>query len=141
MSLLLGRDDVKQRVVVTATGPFRGADVLAFLARQRDDGTWPYALLYDMRGMTGHPTLEDLRLFMKLHSEPDVEQRARGPLALVSTGATMYAMACMCAALGGTKREVEVFLDPDEADRWLAAKIGEPLSPVRQEPISAPYVR
>ena len=130
MPLLHERDDVKQRVVVTATGPFHGAEVLAFLARQRDDGTWTYALLYDTRGMTGHPTIEDLRLFMKLHAEADVEQRPRGPLALVSTGTTVYAMACMCAALGGTKREVEVFLHRDEAEKWLAAQVAEePLSP------------
>jgi hypothetical protein len=131
MPLLHERDDVKQRVVVTATGPFHGAEVLAFLAGQRGDGTWTYALLCDTRDMTGHPTIEDLRLFMKLHSENDVDQRPRGPLALVSTGMPIYAIACMCAALGGTKRQVEVFLDRDEADKWLAAAAGEPLGPAR----------
>lgn len=127
MPLLHERDDTKQRVVITATGPFHGDEVLNFLARQRDDGTWTYALLYDTRDMTGHPSIEDLRLFMKLHSEPDVELQPRGPLALVSTDATVYAMACMCAALGGTKRNVGVFRDPDDADKWLAAHTGEPL--------------
>lgn len=125
--LLHERDDVKRRVVVTATGPFHRAEVLDFLERQRGDGTWTYGLLFDTRDMTGQPTIEDLRLLMTLHPETDVEQPPRGPLALLSTDASLYAIACMCAALGGTKRKVEVFRDVNEADTWLAAQTRESL--------------
>jgi hypothetical protein len=54
------RDDVK-RVVVTVIGRFQGADVFALLDRQRDDGTWTNGLLYDTRGMSGYPTVNELR--------------------------------------------------------------------------------
>jgi hypothetical protein len=125
--LLLERDDVQRRVVVTATGPFPTADVFDFLARQRDDGTWTYGLLYDVRGMTGHPTIEDLRVIMTLHADSAAEQQPRGPLAFLSTDPSLYAIACIGAALGGTKRRVELFRDRDEADRWLLAQTRESL--------------
>jgi hypothetical protein len=127
VSLLHERDDVKRCVVVTATGPFHSADVIDFLARQRDDGTWTYGLLFDARGMTGHPTIEDLRRLMNLHAERDPEQRPRGPLALLSSDASLYAIASVCAALGGTKRKVEVFRECNEAEAWLAAQTRESL--------------
>jgi hypothetical protein len=128
MPLVYERDDVKRRVVVTATGPFHGADLFAFLARQRDDGTWTYGLLFDTCSMAGHPTIEDVRVLMKLHADTDAGQLQRGPLALLATGANVYGMASMCAALGGTKRRVQVFSDRDEAVRWLAVETGERLA-------------
>jgi hypothetical protein len=128
MSLEYERDDVKQRVVATENGPFQSADVFDFLQRQHDDGTWTYGLLFDSRGMTGHPTTEELRGFLTLERDTDSERQPRGPLALLSTDANLYATACMCAALGGTKRKVEVFRDRDEADAWLAAQTGEVFS-------------
>jgi hypothetical protein len=123
MPLVHERDDINRRVVVTVTGPYHAADVFAFLARQRDDGTWTYGLLYDARSMTGYPTIDDLRLFMKLHAGTDVERCPRGPLAVLSSDPNVYAMACMCAALGGTTRPVAVFRTLHEADSWLAAQI------------------
>jgi hypothetical protein len=119
---LYERDDIRRRVVVTVTGAFQGADVFELFARQRGDGTWAYGLLYDTRGMTGHPSVDDLRQFMRQDAEKLVEQRARGPLAILATDATIYAVACVYAALGGSKRQVQVFRDRDEADTWLAAQ-------------------
>jgi hypothetical protein len=122
MPYLYERDDVRRLVVVTVTGPFQGADVFDLFARQRGDGTWPYGLLYDTRGMTGYPSLNDLRQFMKQDAETHPDQRPRGPLAILATDATVYAVACVYAALGGSKRQVEVFRDRADADTWLAAK-------------------
>jgi hypothetical protein len=116
MPLVYERDDVKRRVVVTVTGPFHMAEVFAFLARQREDGTWTYGVLYDTCSMTGHPTIDDLRLIMKLHSDNDAAQGPRGPLALLSADDNVYAMACICASLGGTLRQVGVFGRRDEAE-------------------------
>jgi len=134
MPLLHRRDDVNRRVVVTATGPFCSADMVDFLEGQRDDGTWTYDVLYDTRGMSGHPTIEDLRMFIKLHAEADAEQSPRGPLALLWTDANLYAIACLCAALGGTQRTVDVFRDRDEAVTWLAAQTREPLNSTHLAP-------
>jgi hypothetical protein len=124
MPLVYERDDVRRRVVATEKGLFRSADVFDLLERQRVDGTWTYGLLFDTLGMTGHPTIEDVREFLTFESKTDSQLRPRGPLALLSTDVNLYATACMCAALGGTKRKVEVFRDRDEADTWLAAQTG-----------------
>jgi hypothetical protein len=122
MPYLYERDDIRRRVVVTVTGAFQGADVFDLFARQRGDGTWPYGLLYDTRVMTGHPTVDDLRQFMRQDAETEAEQRPRGPLAILATDTTIYAVACVYAALGGSKRKVQVFRDRAEADTWLAAQ-------------------
>jgi hypothetical protein len=125
MSLVHQRDDVNRRVVVTATGPFDSADLVDFLEGQREDGTWTYGVLHDTRGMSGYPTIEDLRTFITLHTEADPRQTPRGALALLWTDANVYAIACVSAALGGTQRPVEVFRDRDEAVTWLAAQARE----------------
>ena len=85
----------KQLVIITFKGPFQVADVIALLEQQLEDGTWTYGLLIDTRGMTGRPTLADLREFIKMESGTDSAQRSRGPLALVATDSTIYATACV----------------------------------------------
>jgi hypothetical protein len=135
MPLLHRRDDVNRRVVVTATGPFQAAQVFDFMERQRDDGTWTYGVLYDTRGMTGHATIDDVRLVLKRRADTNAEPRRRGPLAVLWTAANVYAIASLCATLGGTQRTVEVFRDRTEADTWLAAQGREPLNSIH----SAPY--
>jgi hypothetical protein len=123
MPLAYYRDDVKRCVVATVTGPFESADVIALLERQRDDGTWAYRLLLDTSGMSGRPSFDDLREFMRLEKETDSEERPRGPLAIFATDVTIYATACVYAALGGSKRRVEVFRSRDEANQWLSAQV------------------
>jgi hypothetical protein len=56
MPIRYDRDDAPRRVVVTIQGPFQTDDVLAIMARQRGEGTWTCGSLYDLRGVTGHPT-------------------------------------------------------------------------------------
>jgi hypothetical protein len=128
MPLLHRRDDTKRRVVVTATGPFQAAHVFDWLERQRNDGTWTYGVLFDTRGMTGHATFDDVRLVMNRLVDTDAEPRPRGPLAVLWTDANAYAIACLCATLGGARRTVEVFRDRTEADTWLAAQGREPVN-------------
>jgi hypothetical protein len=134
MPLLHRRDDVKRRLVVTATGPFHASDVFDFLERQRDDGSLTYGVPYDTRGTTGHATVDDVRLVMKQRADTDAEPWPRGPLAGLSTDANVYAIACLCATLGGTQRTVDVFRDRDEAVIWLAAQTREPLNSTHLAP-------
>jgi CRP/FNR family transcriptional regulator, cyclic AMP receptor protein len=128
MPLVHRRDDINRRVVVTATGPFQAAHVIDFMEGQRADGTWTYGVLYDPRGMTGHATIDDVRLVMTRRAHTDAEPRPRGPLAVLWTDANVYAIACLCATLGGTQRTVEVFRDRTEADTWLTAQGPEPVN-------------
>jgi len=113
------RDDARRRLVITLQGAFQTADVLAAIERQRVEDTWSYGLLYDLRGVTGHPTIEDLKQIL---SQVTLVEQPRGPVAFLVTDPILYGMLCKYAALGRSKLTVvEVFRDRDDADRWLFA--------------------
>jgi hypothetical protein len=119
MPIRYERDDVRRRVMVTVEGPFAVADFLAVMERQRDDGAWTYAMLSDLRGMTGKPAIDDLRQFL---SEAARTTEPRGPLALLATDPVIYGRACTYAALARATLTVEVFRNLDEAEQWLTAQ-------------------
>jgi hypothetical protein len=113
-------DDLRRRVVVTIEGPFTPADFLAIIERRRADNTGAYGILYDLRGMTGEPTLTDLQQFLSAAAQTT---RPRGPIALVATEPALYARACTYAAMGrSTALVIEAFRHPDEAEQWLTAQ-------------------
>ncbi len=119
MPIRYERDDVRRRVVVTVEGPFAVADFLAGIERQRGDGAWTYGMLYDLRGMTGEPAIDDLRQFM---SEAERTTQPPGPLALLATVPAIYGRACKYAALVRATLTVGVFRNVDEAEQWLTAQ-------------------
>jgi hypothetical protein len=113
-------DDLRRRVVVTVHGPFAPEDFRAVIDRRRADNTGAYGILYDLRGMTGEPTIVDLQQFMSAAAQTS---RPRGPIALVATDSALYARACTYAAMGrSTALAIEAFRDPDEAEHWLNAQ-------------------
>ena len=111
------RDHARRRVTVTLRGAYQASDVLVLLERHRVEDDWRDARLYDLRYLTGAPTVEDLRQFMKL----DTQHRPHGPEAIVTNDPILYGLACTYAALAQTLR-IEVFRDADEAVQWLAAQ-------------------
>ena len=113
------RDDVRRRVVVTVEGPFAVADFLAVIERQRGDGVWTYGMLYDLRGMTGEPAIDDLRQFM---SEAERTTQPPGPVAILATHPAIYGRACTYASLVRAALRIGVFRDLDEAEQWLTAQ-------------------
>jgi hypothetical protein len=112
MPIRYERDEARRRVVVTVKGPFAVADFLAVLERQRVDGAWTYAMLYNLRGMTGESAIDDLRQFM---SEAARTTQSRGPLAIVATDPVIYGRACTYATLSRATLTVEVFRNLNEA--------------------------
>jgi hypothetical protein len=119
MSISHECDDARRRVVVRIQGIFQPADVLAIMARQRSEETWTYGILYDLRGVTGHPTVADLRQMLIEAATLDQGEGRRGPVALVATEPILYGRLCAYAALGRPTLTIEVFRDWDEAERWL----------------------
>lgn len=113
------RDDVLRRVVVRIEGPFQTGDVMAFLEQHRLSDAWSYGMLYDLRGMTGQPTLEEQRALMSRGVQAG---RQRGPLAILVTDPEMYKKACAYAALGHAMLTIGVFRDAGEAEAWLAGQ-------------------
>jgi ribosomal protein S28E/S33 len=115
--------DDHRRVVVTIEGPFQVDDMIAIMARQRAEQTWTYSILYDLRGMTGEPTIAQLRELMSEAASRHLGQAPRGPVALLATDPTLYDRLCTYAALGrSTALTIGVFRDRAEAEHWLTAQ-------------------
>jgi hypothetical protein len=115
------RDDTHRRLVVTYRGAFVVAEFLEALARIRADEAWSYAVLYDLRAMTGRPTLDDLKQIVD--ARDTLRRRIglrRGAIALLVEDMEMYATACAYAALAGSVIPIEVFRSIDEGNLWLA---------------------
>jgi hypothetical protein len=110
-------------VVITFEGPFQTSDALEVLERHRTEGVWGYSALYDLRGMTGHPTNTDLRHVMK--GQAVASGGPRGPVAIVATEQDLYAKACTYKALGESSLTIDVFRDQRDAELWLAANSAE----------------
>src|SRR5712692_7677704 len=100
MPIRYERDDVRGRVVVTIQGEFQTDDMLAIMWRQRVEDTWSYGILYDLRGMTGEPTIADLRQLMSEAATRRHGEGPRGPVALMATDPELYGRLCTYAALG-----------------------------------------
>jgi hypothetical protein len=117
-------DDLRRRVVVTVEGPFQTEDILAIMARQRAEHTWTYGVLYDLRDMTGAPTVADLRQLISEAAGRLPGEGARGPVALLATDPTLYSRLCTYAALGRSNTMmIEVFRDGRDAEQWLTAAL------------------
>jgi hypothetical protein len=119
MPIRYERDDVRRRVVVTVEGPFAVADFLAVIERQRSDSAWTYGMLYDLRGMTGEPAIDDLRQFM---SEAERTTQPPGPVAILATDPFIYGRACTYASLVRAALRIGVLRDLDKAEEWLTAQ-------------------
>ena len=122
MPIRYERDDTRRRVMVTVQGTLE-PDALAVIERQRLDDAWSYGLLYDLRLMTGHLTIAELRPILSQASQRRSEQR--GPVAILATDPIVYNMACSYAALGRSTLTIEVFRDVSEAEQWLTAQLNQ----------------
>jgi hypothetical protein len=116
-------DDLRRRVVVTVEGLFQTDDIFAIVARQRAEHTWTYGILYDLRGMTGEPTVAELRHLTSEAAELPQGEGPRGPVALLATEPTLNGRLCTYAVLGrSTTLSIEVFRERSEAEQWLTAQ-------------------
>jgi hypothetical protein len=114
------RDDVRKRIRATGQGSFLAEDVLEIFARMRAEGVWGYAVLYDLRRMTGNPSISDVRRILDAAASPEPDGQRPGPIAVVNLDPEMYAKACLYAAMGPPS-PFEAFRDLPEAEAWLAS--------------------
>jgi hypothetical protein len=116
------RSDVKQQVVVTLYGRFSRDEGFEILNRHRAEKIGSYGVIYELLGLHGEPTIDDMRSFMAEECNIQAEV-SRGPIAIVAKpGTTIYKMACTYAVLGRPNLRVEVFHDRQEAEAWLSAE-------------------
>ena len=126
MSIRYERDDARRRVAVTISGAFQTDEIVAIVEQQRAEDAWSYGVFYDLRQMTGQPTVADLKQIFShaVARHAAHEPRPRGPVAILTLDDEMYRRACTYASLGYGKLTVQVFRDADEADIWLSGATG-----------------
>jgi len=119
MSFQYERDDANRRVLVTFSGDFSMAEGFAVLERNQSENVGGYAVIYDVRGWTGPPSISDLRNFMTKEASNVSPTGQRGPIAILAVDPIMYSMACTYAVLGKPALNIRVFRDRRDADAWL----------------------
>lgn len=120
MSFDYGRDDRNGLVVVTFRGEYRFSEGVEVLERLRDEKLGSYRILYDVRGMSGYPTISDLHAYLQHEPASPAQDTPRGRVAVLTIDPEMYNRACMYAAMGRSLLTIEVFRDRQDADRWFA---------------------
>jgi len=112
------RDDHREHTEIAIVGAFDASEVLACVEQHRSAGYWHYRVLYDLRYMTGPPTMDTLRDFART-LEPRSGEPPRGPVAIVTIDPVMYSRACAYASMVEGLASIHVFTDRAEADTWL----------------------
>lgn len=120
MSFDYDRDDARRQLVIAYRGEFLAQEVREILERIGTDGVWSYTMLYDLRAMTGRPSLDDLKQIVDARDALSRHTALRrGPVALLVTDLPMYARVCAYIALAKSVIPIEVFRTLDEAEQWL----------------------
>ena len=119
MPILYQRDDQRRLITVTVTEPCSVDDISSVIDRQGGEGTWEYALLYDLRAMTDASTEADLQ---QLAERVKVAGggRERGPVGIaIRARPALFLLALMYTKLIKDFVTVEVLLSPAQIDAWL----------------------
>jgi hypothetical protein len=121
MSLTYSRDDVRRLIVVIGSDlpqPVSVEETLAVIDRQWSEGTWDYALLYDLRE-TSHVTTPEEAVRLQEHVRRIGQARPRGPVGLVASRG-MVRRALLYSELTGTTQEFELLMTESQVEAWLA---------------------
>ena len=115
------RDDERRRVIVTVTDPWSVEEIAVAMDRQLADQTWSYAVVYDVSRTEWIPTEPDVLWLVKRGQEQVARHGARGPIAVITSRRPEALPLQTYATYGGeqSRLTINVFTDPDAADRWL----------------------
>ena len=126
MPISYARRDAQRLVVLTVEGPFSAAEIADVMRRHEADDAWELGVLWDLRGMTGQPTTDDLWSFSRAYAhDPRNPSRSRGPVAVVTTDSEMYRSACLYVVMARPRLDIDVFERLDEAEQWLAGRLAK----------------
>lgn len=121
------RDDIRQLITVTVTEPRSLTDLLAVIDRQAAEGTWHYAVLYDLTGASIGTETEIRKI--RDHAAAVGRGRRRGPIALaVRPQPDEFRRGAEYSDLAARLFEVEVLLNRQQIDAWLARWASTPKS-------------
>ena len=120
MPIAYQRDDQRRLITVTVTEPCSVDDISSVIDRQAGEGTWEYALLYDLRAMTDASTEADLQLLAERVKAVRGE-RPRGPVGIaICARPALFLLGLMYTKLLKEFVTVEVLLTEAQIDAWLA---------------------
>src|SRR5687767_8466344 len=120
------RDDARRRIRIALGQLLPADDLLAMVERQLREGAWTYATIYDLRAIQGAPSRTDAIASARRVGRLIELHGPRGPVAIVTQSIDMIRAAHAYAfdsALGG--HPVEVFSDIDDAEYWVAYRLGD----------------
>ena len=119
MPISYQRDDQRRLINVTVTEPCSVDDISSVIDRQGGEGTWEYALLYDLRAMTDASTEADLQQLAERVKGAGGE-RERGPVGIaIRARPALFLLGLMYTKLIREFATVEVLLSPAQIDAWL----------------------
>ena len=120
MPIAYERDDQRRLITVTVTEPYSVDDTLNVLDRQAAEGTWGYAMLYDLRAVTFASTEAHLRRIAdRVTVLAGGRERGRVGMA-VGARPEMFRMGLMYAELTRKLMDVEVLLTSAQFESWMA---------------------
>ena len=131
MSIAYEREDPRRLITVTVTEPYSVDDILGVIDRQAAEGTWEYALLYDLRDVTREPAEADLQQ-MAERVRVVSGGRARGQVGIaIRARSAQFLAGLLYIRLTRELMAVEVLLSEVQVDAWLArnARGGVPRHP------------
>jgi len=115
--------DAEARIIrVVARQTLTVDDVVGIIDRQVAEGRWSFGILYDLRRVDAALSKQDAARVAEHANSMGAANGPRGPVALVASPQLVAARAVYAIR---TKRTmlVEVFWDPDEAQRWLTERL------------------
>jgi hypothetical protein len=114
------RDDARKRIHVTAQRSLSRDDFATVLARQVDEKTWSYGVLYDLRRMAAAAPQDDANTLADQLIRALIALGPRGPVAVVAWSLEViesveeYASSARRAGL-----RMRVFSTIADGERWL----------------------
>ena len=114
------RDDDRRLITLTFTDPFTFEEALSQADRQSAEGTWEYAVLYDLRAIARVASASQMQEGLS-HTEHVGGGRARGPVGVaIRPRSEIFASGLHYAKAVGARREVEILLTATQIDAWIA---------------------
>jgi hypothetical protein len=113
------RDDSRRLVTITSTDPFVFSELLDLVDRQRAEGVWTYAVLYDSRQKRQSSSVEQLLALVERVRTVGGGQR-RGPVGVALPLDTQrFESGVLFSVLAGHEWEIEVLLTDEQVDDWV----------------------
>jgi hypothetical protein len=119
MPIAYQRDNQRRLITVTVTEPWSVDDIIGVVDRQASEGTWEYALLYDLRAITDISAETDLKQIAdRIKAVGSGRERGLVGIAIPPRPA-LFLAGLLYTKLTKGFVTVEVLLTAAQIDAWL----------------------